>query len=304
MINFGPPDNFWCYNFERAVGRYISISTNFKNIEITFARAELRREVLKVRSSLKAQGNSSAETVSYPKEAHYGSLAELENAKQHFSDGANHLAKINGILVGASKPVHLFEEVQRNSILAQFGQDQGITGESLSDVAQECRSIYFTSVNGNKGMLYRVGENIIVSVEDGDECVLTITQLLRTNVSHEYHLFVVGDCFQAVIYNSEKQLHQWSKGALVRPSSTEKIVHSSKIQQKVMLFPDPENLNDLSIYICIDFQRQCFPLSSVIVPCYPEVGDMLLIKGDDPDPWRAVVLAVQERTQYTPSSLG
>lgn len=32
VINFGPPDNFWCYNFERAVGRYIAISTNFKNI--------------------------------------------------------------------------------------------------------------------------------------------------------------------------------------------------------------------------------------------------------------------------------
>ena len=51
-----------------------------------------------------------------------------------------------------------------------------------------------------------------------------------------------------------------------------------------MLFPDPENLNDPSIDICIDFQRQCFPLSSVIVPCYPEVGDILLTKGDDPDP--------------------
>lgn len=89
----------------------IAISTNFKNIEITFARAELRREVLEVRASLRVQGNSSAETVSYPKEAHYGSLAELEDAKQHFSDEANHLAKLNGILVGALKPVHLFGEV-------------------------------------------------------------------------------------------------------------------------------------------------------------------------------------------------
>ena len=37
-------------------------------------------------------------------------------------------------------------------------------------MAQKCRSIYFTSVNGNKGMLYRVGQNIIDSAEDGDEC--------------------------------------------------------------------------------------------------------------------------------------
>ena len=144
----------------------------------------------------------------------------------------------------------MFGEVQRNSILAQFSQDQGITGESLSDVAQECRSIYFTSIEGNKGMLYRVGENIIVSAEDGDECVFTFTQLLTTNICNEYHLFVVGDCFKAVIYNSEKQLHQWNEGALVRPSSTEKIVHSSKIQRKIMLFPDAENLNYPSMYFC------------------------------------------------------
>jgi len=153
-------------------------------------------------------------------------------------------------------------------------------------------SIYFTSVEGNKGMLYRLGENIIVSGEDGDECVLIITQLLRTNIINEHHLFVVGDCYQTVIYNSEKQLHQWSKGALVRPSSTDKIVHCSKILRKIMLFPDPENLNDPSMYVCIDFQRQCFPLASVI-----EVGDLLLIKGDDPDPWRAMLSAVQERSQ-------
>ena len=86
-------------------------------------------------------------------------------------------------------------------------------------MAQECRGIYFTSVNGNKGVLYRVGENIIVSAEDGDECVLTITQLLRTNVSHEYHLFVVRDCFQAVIYNSEKAtppMEQWSLSKAIK----------------------------------------------------------------------------------------
>ena len=57
-------------------------------------------------------------------------------------------------------------------------------------MAQECCSIYFPSVEANKGMLYRVGENIIFSAEDGNGCVLTITQLLRTNISNEYHLLL------------------------------------------------------------------------------------------------------------------
>ena len=42
---FGAPDNFWCYTFERAVKRFVHQSTNKKHIECTFARAEERREL-------------------------------------------------------------------------------------------------------------------------------------------------------------------------------------------------------------------------------------------------------------------
>ena len=44
---FSSPDNYWCYVFERAVKGYIERSSNFKNLEFTFARAECRREYLK-----------------------------------------------------------------------------------------------------------------------------------------------------------------------------------------------------------------------------------------------------------------
>ena len=64
-----------------------------------------------------------------------------------------------------------------------------------------------------------------------------------------------------------------------------------------MLFPDPDNLSDPNMYILVDFQRPHFPLTSVVVPCYPEVGDMLLIKGDDPEPWRGLTLAVHMRNK-------
>lgn len=41
------PDNYWCYSFERAVHNYVERSSNSKNLELTFAKAESRREVLK-----------------------------------------------------------------------------------------------------------------------------------------------------------------------------------------------------------------------------------------------------------------
>lgn len=46
---FSSPDNCWCYVFERAVKGYVARSSNAKNLENTFARAESRREFLKFR---------------------------------------------------------------------------------------------------------------------------------------------------------------------------------------------------------------------------------------------------------------
>ena len=47
LIRFLASDNYWCYNFERAVKKYVRRPSNCKHIEKTYAHAEERREVLK-----------------------------------------------------------------------------------------------------------------------------------------------------------------------------------------------------------------------------------------------------------------
>ena len=54
---FSSPDNFWYYVFERAVHKYVIKSSNNKNLELTFAQAEIRREVLKFNTSLECTSN-------------------------------------------------------------------------------------------------------------------------------------------------------------------------------------------------------------------------------------------------------
>lgn len=44
---FSSPDNYWCFQYERAVGRYVKQSSNKKGIEKTFARSESQREFIK-----------------------------------------------------------------------------------------------------------------------------------------------------------------------------------------------------------------------------------------------------------------
>ena len=59
IIRFSSPDNYWCEVYERAVSHYIATSSNKKNIELTFAKAEARRELLK---SLKRKVNFPCKT--------------------------------------------------------------------------------------------------------------------------------------------------------------------------------------------------------------------------------------------------
>lgn len=51
ITRFSSVDNYSCWTEERAVRRYILTSNNHKNIEITFALSEARREFLKLRES-------------------------------------------------------------------------------------------------------------------------------------------------------------------------------------------------------------------------------------------------------------
>ena len=47
IVRFFSPDNYWCFVFERAMHKYVTRSSNNKNLECTFAQAEVRREVFK-----------------------------------------------------------------------------------------------------------------------------------------------------------------------------------------------------------------------------------------------------------------
>ena len=78
VLYFGSPDNYWCYDFERAVARYTAISNNHKNIELTFARAELRWEILKVRDSMTSKSTEDLQAEALFTQ-HCSSLSEMSS---------------------------------------------------------------------------------------------------------------------------------------------------------------------------------------------------------------------------------
>ena len=60
---FGSSDNYWCYVFERVVHNYVEKSSNKKNLELTFAKSESRRELFKFLSQ-KQEASSMVPSVS------------------------------------------------------------------------------------------------------------------------------------------------------------------------------------------------------------------------------------------------
>lgn len=46
IFHFSSPDNYWVFDLQRAVKRYVNQSTNHRNIEKTYSDNETRREVL------------------------------------------------------------------------------------------------------------------------------------------------------------------------------------------------------------------------------------------------------------------
>lgn len=50
---FSSPDNYWCFDFERAVKRYVRQSSNKKHIEKSFARRESQREFIKFNKDMR-----------------------------------------------------------------------------------------------------------------------------------------------------------------------------------------------------------------------------------------------------------
>ena len=90
-------------------------------------------------------------------------------------------------------------------------------------------------------------------------------------------------------------IHSYSSSQLVKPTSISAIYPISNLLRKVILYPEPENINSPSHYVVIDFQRPKLPfeINDIIVPVYPLVNDM--VHGDNKQLWHALVTSVTHR---------
>ena len=145
--------------------------------------------------------------ICYPEARHYRSLPALETDLQQSTK--------SGILIGKLIPIQLSDALQMDSIRQHIRALQGTNDGSISEVAEECRSIFFTNPAKGGGMLYRLGEHVVYSLPPGgQENVLTVTKLLRVKSIKDYYLFATGECLELVMQHNDAGSHTWGKGAI------------------------------------------------------------------------------------------
>jgi len=136
----------------------------------------------------------------------------------------------------------------------------------------------------------------VLALIDGEQIVLTIQQFYAVFCGDECHIFFTGHAFV-----DDHRYHEHSGNAIVIATAETVHAYASQLLRKVMLYPNPtvDSMDSAESFVVIDYSRPNLPLceEDIIVPIFPQVGDMLEIAGDNDEVWFAHVISVENTSK-------
>ncbi|KXJ21525.1 RNA-directed DNA polymerase from mobile element jockey [Exaiptasia diaphana] len=271
-MRFSHPDNYWCFSFERAVNRYVNTSTNFKNIECTYAKMEKRRELMKLlNTSFLLQDSRRKPLIIDVDKMCAKNLEAAYDLIKIVSE--SHISQVNrcnkGVLVGgmSSNECTLLRE-QKLQIEDCF---DGVNVQDVQEMAFKFKSL-LKPLHGSGGVLYRVGEHVIINDVSNVETVIELMAFYCVPIGSVYLTFCEGKKYDTMEDDDGNlTVHQYSGHKFVAETPNVTILCPSQIYRKIMLFPcfDQEDNNDL---IAVDYLRKQMPVlqNGIAVPFYPK----------------------------------
>lgn len=194
------------------------------------------------------------------------------------------------ILVGGKKFITIATQELQNIL------SHGCLPTEGSDTAAiSCRSLLKCMQSKTTGMLFRIGEHILVAT-DTDTQVMEVTDFFAIHHTNGYHTFVKGKIFAPF----QNLRHLYSGNIVVVPTSETMYIPAKNILRKVMLYPgDDIDLPSKTKYVLVDFLRPSLDMiaEDVNVPVYPEFGDMVKVCGDNNEVWYVHIRTVDTRTK-------
>ena len=231
------------------------------------------------------------------------SITEAKRLAKSFGNSLNHTANRcnNGILVGGSNSngnaVFLTKEEKQLITSCMETSTPGHAVVRVEEIAFKFRSL-FLPLKSIDGVLYRVDEDIIFLTSDNVEEVARVKAFLSVLVNGSYCTLAKIELYQKLedeyMFDELRNDHN----DVVELSNETAIITVTSISRKVMLYPHP--VGSTETFAVVDFERSIMPISwaDIVVPFYPMVNDIVVIRGENDEIWVARILRVntEEKT--------
>lgn len=216
------------------------------------------------------------------------SLQAARNLVKKCDFGRDATRANNGVLIGRGETSVILRDEEPNIETCLF------TNFEIREIPYQAvryKSAYLPlhNVDGG-GTVYKTGNEVIL-LQAGHEIVVKIIHFyLLCDETHQISV-AIGDRYKSSEDSNGATLrHPMSDGIIVQPSETNFCFLLRDINRKVMLYPYCPGQ-----FAIIDPARTSMLLPHILVPVYPQIGDMVLVKGDDDELWRAEIRAVDHR---------
>ena len=216
------------------------------------------------------------------------SLQAAKNLVKKCEFGRDATRANNGVLIGKGDACVVLRDEEPNIETCLF---TNFEIREIPHQATRYKSAYLPLHNVvGGGTVYKTGNEVIV-LQGGDEIVVKIIHFYLLCETHHISI-AIGDRYKSSEDSNGATLrHPMSDGIIVQPSEANFCFLLRDINRKVMLYPYRP-----AQFAVIDPSRTTMPLPHILVPVYPRISDMVLVKGDDDgELWRAEIRAVDHR---------
>lgn len=188
------------------------------------------------------------------------------------------------VLIGKGE-IHILSREEKIKITECIGNDVRHLDVFM---VESYRSAYVPMQGiAGEGTIYQPGDNIIAE-HNNSEVVIKILHIYLVHGQDRYISLLMGDSYKVKKDQSNNDLrHPLSDTPIVEPFETNACLYVRSLKRKIMLYPLEEGL-----FAVIDPSRTHIPLPQVLVPVFPQIGDMVLVKGDGEDLWRAEIRTI------------
>lgn len=303
-------DNYSCELYERAILRHKGQKHNAKGLEKTFATRENMRNFLDDYQGIngplsqydlnknKYNFDLAAETPICFHESSISAAKALFHDVQLMSNPAPSLqhAISYGVAIGLIKK-KLFENTIITDVRRFFTRN-GINAQGVPNILLSLKSIALKDEVGDIERFTK-GTTCKIASDNGQEWIMEITEVFQVGpVDDHFYTFVNGPYFIPTYTNGNIVYHEWTQTEqlISRNYTRDSIQPTCKIKRKVILYPDPSDLDDPQFYLCIDFKNPEL-VKEVNVPVYPKVAETVSVLGTANDTWFGMVRGVDQEVR-------